>query len=53
MAEKLDGPYHLPGFPEMDHMTLLAELLVNEYQEKSAIHFTEKLEDKCIDSAER
>ena len=34
MAAKLDSMYHAPGFLEMDHMTLLAELIGNEYQEK-------------------
>lgn len=27
MAAKLDSMYHAPGFLEMDHMTLLAELI--------------------------
>ena len=30
MAAKLDSMYHAPGFPETDHMALLAELIGNE-----------------------
>lgn len=64
MAAKLDSMYHAPGFLEMDHMTLLAELFGNEYQEKlnktlhnrlriaKLIGSPEELE-KCVDSSER
>lgn len=64
MAARLDSLYHTPGFLEMDRMTLLAELLREEYAEKlnktlhnrlrtaKLIGSHEEL-DKCIDSAQR
>lgn len=64
MAVKLDSMYNTPGFLEMDHMTLLAELIGAEYQEKLSKTLTNRLRtakligspeelDKCIDSSER
>lgn len=34
MAAKLDSLYNAPGFLEMGHMTLLAELIGDEYQKR-------------------
>ena len=64
MAAKLDSLYYAPGFLEMDHMTLLAELIGDEYREKLSKTLLNRLRtaklvgspeelDKCIDSAER
>ena len=64
MAAKLDSQYYAPGFLEMDHMTLLAELIGDEYREKLSKTLLNRLRtaklvgspeelDKCIDSAER
>lgn len=64
MAAKLDSLYNAPGFLEMDHMTLLAELIGDEYQKRLSKTLTNRLRtakligspeelDKCIDSSER
>lgn len=64
MAAKLDSLYNAPGFLEMDHMTLLAELIGDEYQKRLSKTLTNRLRtakligspeelDKCIDSPER
>lgn len=64
MAAKLDSLYHAPEFLEMDRLTLLAELIGNEYQEKLSKTLHNRLRtakligspeefDKCIDSQER
>ncbi len=64
MAAKLDSLYHSPGFLEMDRMTLLAELIGNEYQEKLSKTLHNRLRTaklagspeelhNCTDSAER
>lgn len=43
MAAKLDSLYHAPGFLELDHMTLLAELIGDEYREKLSKTLTNRL----------
>ena len=64
MAAKLDSLYNAPGFLEMDHMTLLAELIGDEYREKLSKTLTNRLRtakligspeelNKCIDSSRR
>jgi DNA replication protein DnaC len=43
MAATLDGLYHQPGFLEMDHMTLIAELIGPEFREKVSKVLTNRL----------
>lgn len=64
MAAKLDSLYNAPGFLEMDRMTLLAELIGDEYREKLSRTLNTRLRtakligspeelDQCVDSPKR
>jgi len=64
MASTLDVLYHSKGFDSMDRISLLEELIEQEYQEKTSQKFQNRLKraklsggpqslDKCVDSADR
>lgn len=64
MAAELDKLYHAPGFLEKDHLTLFAELIGTEYQDRITKTINNRLRtaklygspenlDKCVDSAVR
>lgn len=43
MATTLDDLYHKPGFLEMDRLTLIAELIGPQFQEKISTTFKNRL----------
>ena len=64
MAATLEGMYSSPGFLEMDHLTLIAELIGAEYRDKISKRVNNRLRyakligcpaelEKCIDSTQR
>lgn len=64
MASALEVLYHSSSFDSIDRVSLLEELIEEEYQEKTSQKFQNRLKraklaggpqslDKCIDSAER
>lgn len=64
MAATLDNLYHKPGFLEMDHLTLIAELIGPQFQEKISTTFKNRLTaahlkgspeelSDCVDSDKR